>query len=149
MSATGYRLVLDNQIINVATIQSKIDDQGPASPNFELGAGSLESGAIPAFTARCRQASSIARSAQWARRWAPIQSAKGLVAGLVGLAAVVIIMLAYYKRSGVNAVLALALNTVYPRRRGWLISTPWPHASRHRRSHPDYRYGGRQQCADL
>jgi preprotein translocase subunit SecD len=36
----------------------------------------------------------------------------GFVAGSAGLAAVIIIMLAYYKRSGVNAVLALALNTI-------------------------------------
>ena len=36
----------------------------------------------------------------------------GFVAGTAGLAAVIIIMLAYYKRSGVNAVLALVLNTV-------------------------------------
>jgi preprotein translocase subunit SecD len=32
--------------------------------------------------------------------------------GITGLAAVIIVMLVYYKRSGVNAVLALFLNTV-------------------------------------
>ena len=36
----------------------------------------------------------------------------GIVAGLAGLAAVIVVMLVYYKRSGVNAVLALLLNTV-------------------------------------
>ncbi len=36
----------------------------------------------------------------------------GIVAGLAGLAAVIVVMLVYYKRSGVNAVLALFLNTV-------------------------------------
>jgi len=37
---------------------------------------------------------------------------QGIVAGLAGLIAVVAVMLVYYKRSGVNAVLALVLNTV-------------------------------------
>ena len=37
---------------------------------------------------------------------------EGIVAGLAGLMAVIIVMLVYYKRSGINAVLALFLNTV-------------------------------------
>ena len=37
---------------------------------------------------------------------------EGIVAGIAGLVAVVCVMLVYYKRSGVNAVLALVLNTV-------------------------------------
>src|SRR5205814_4878576 len=37
---------------------------------------------------------------------------QGLMAGIVGLIAVIVAMLLYYKRSGVNAVLALILNTV-------------------------------------
>src|SRR5262249_15645921 len=37
---------------------------------------------------------------------------EGFVAGLVGLLAVILVMLLYYRRSGVNAVLALALNTI-------------------------------------
>jgi preprotein translocase subunit SecD len=37
---------------------------------------------------------------------------QGIVAGLAGLAAVIVVMLIYYKRSGVNAVLALVLNTI-------------------------------------
>jgi preprotein translocase subunit SecD len=36
----------------------------------------------------------------------------GLVAGVAGLTAVVFVMLVYYRRSGVNAVLALFLNTI-------------------------------------
>jgi preprotein translocase subunit SecD len=36
----------------------------------------------------------------------------GLVAGAAGLVAVVFVMLVYYRRSGVNAVLALFLNTI-------------------------------------
>src|ERR1035441_4276498 len=37
---------------------------------------------------------------------------QGIVSGIAGLVAVVTVMLLYYKRSGVNAVLALVLNTV-------------------------------------
>ena len=37
---------------------------------------------------------------------------QGIVAGLAGLVAVIVVMLIYYKRSGVNAVLALILNTI-------------------------------------
>ena len=36
----------------------------------------------------------------------------GIIAGLSGLAAVIIAMLIYYRRAGVNAVLALLLNTI-------------------------------------
>src|SRR5205823_7842229 len=37
---------------------------------------------------------------------------QGIVSGLAGLLAVITVMLVYYKRSGVNAVLALLLNTI-------------------------------------
>ena len=36
----------------------------------------------------------------------------GIIAGIAGLFAVVVVMLVYYKRAGVNAVLALLLNTI-------------------------------------
>ena len=37
---------------------------------------------------------------------------QGLVAGLVGLVAVLIVMLLYYSKSGINATIALVLNAV-------------------------------------
>ena len=37
---------------------------------------------------------------------------EGLVSGLAGVGAVVLLMLVYYKRSGINAVLALILNAL-------------------------------------
>jgi preprotein translocase subunit SecD len=108
----GNRLavVLDNQIINVATIQSKIDDQGRIT---NLGseqessnlAQFLKSGSLPAgIVYRSETSVGPSLGADSIRQ--------GLIAGLAGLAAVIFIMLVYYKRSGVNAVLALALNTV-------------------------------------
>jgi preprotein translocase subunit SecD len=108
----GNRLsvVLDNQIINVATIQSKIDDQGRITNlSSEQEASNLaqflKSGSLPAGIVY-REERSVGPSL------GADSIREGLVAGVAGLAAVVVIMLAYYKRSGVNAVLALLLNTV-------------------------------------
>ena len=103
-------VVLDNQIVSVATIQSKIEDSGRIT-----GLGSeeesvdlsryLRSGSLPAGVLYNEERSigpSLGADSIHA----------GLVAGIAGLLAVIAVMLVYYKRSGVNAVLALALNTV-------------------------------------
>jgi preprotein translocase subunit SecD len=111
-SNIGNRLavVLDNQIISVATIQSKIEDSGRIT---NLGSDQeasnlaqfLKSGSLPAGIVY-RQETSVGPSL------GADSIRQGLIAGLSGLAAVILIMLVYYKRSGVNAVLALALNTI-------------------------------------
>jgi preprotein translocase subunit SecD len=108
----GNRLavVLDNSVVSVATIQSKIDDSGRIT-----GLGSqdeavdlaryLRSGSLPAGIVYLEE-----------RSVGPSLGAdsihEGFLAAIGGLVAVVIVMLFYYKRSGVNAVLALVLNTV-------------------------------------
>jgi len=103
-------VVLDNQIVSVATIQSRIEDSGRIT-----GLGSeeeavdlsryLRSGSLPAGVQYLEE-----------RSIGPSLGAdsihQGIIAGIAGLAAVIVVMLLYYKRSGVNAVLALALNTV-------------------------------------
>jgi preprotein translocase subunit SecD len=103
-------VVLDNKIVSVATIQSKIEDSGRIT-----GLGSeeealdlsryLRSGSLPAGVHYLEE-----------RTIGPSLGAdsihQGIVAGIAGLIAVIAVMLVYYKRSGVNAVLALALNTV-------------------------------------
>jgi len=108
----GNRLavVLDNQIVSVATIQARIEDSGRIT---NLGSEQeavdlsryLRSGSLPAGVKYLEE-----------RSVGPSLGAdsihEGIVAGLAGLAAVVAVMLIYYRRSGVNAVLALALNTV-------------------------------------
>src|SRR6476659_5040652 len=108
----GNRLavVLDNMIVSVATIQSKIEDSGRIT-----GLGSeeesvdlsryLRSGSLPAGVLYNEERSigpSLGADSIHA----------GVVAGLSGLMAVIVAMLLYYKRSGVNAVMALALNTL-------------------------------------
>lgn len=108
----GNRLavVLDNNIVSVATIQSKIDDSGRitglASEQEAVDLSRyLRSGSLPAGIVYLEE-----------RSVGPSLGAdsihQGIVAGLSGLLAVIIAMLIYYKRSGVNAVLALLLNTI-------------------------------------
>jgi preprotein translocase subunit SecD len=103
-------VVLDNQITSVATIQSKIDDNGRINGLGTQQEASdlalkLRTGALPAGIVYEQE-----------RTIGPSLGAdsirEGIVAAVAGLLAVVIVMLIYYKKSGVNAVLALILNTV-------------------------------------
>ncbi len=103
-------VVLDGQAVSVATIEAKIEDSGRIT-----GLGSqeeamdlsrfLRSGSLPASIKKLEE-----------RSIGPSLGAdsihEGFVSGAVGLVAVVLIMLVYYKRSGINAVLALLLNAV-------------------------------------
>jgi preprotein translocase subunit SecD len=106
----GSRLavVLDNRIWSVATIQNRIDDSGritgmsgdqeASDLALVLRAGSLPAGVIY-LEERTIGPSLGADSIR-----------KGILAGLVGLAMVIAVMLIYYRRSGVNAVIALLFN---------------------------------------
>jgi len=103
-------VVLDEQIVSVATIESRIEDSGRItglSSQQEAGdlANYLKSGSLPAGI-KYNQERSIGPSLGADSIHA------GLVAGVAGLLAVIVAMLIYYKRAGVNAVLALILNTV-------------------------------------
>ena len=103
-------VVLDKQIVSVATIESRIEDSGRIT---NLGsqeeatdlANFLKSGSLPAGV-KYNEERSIGPSLGADSVHAGIQ------AGIAGLLAVVAVMLVYYKRSGINAVLALVLNTV-------------------------------------
>ncbi len=108
----GNRLavVLDNQTVSVATIQARIEDSGRitnlgSQQEAEDLSRYLRSGSLPA-SVRYDEERSIGPSL------GADSIHEGFVAGLVGLLAVILVMLLYYKRSGVNAVLALVLNTV-------------------------------------
>jgi preprotein translocase subunit SecD len=103
-------VVLDNRIVSVATIESKIEDSGRI-----MGLGSemeasdlskyLRSGSLPAGVKYLEERTIGASLGADSIR-------AGFQAGIAGLLAVIIVMLVYYKRSGLNAVLALILNTV-------------------------------------
>jgi preprotein translocase subunit SecD len=103
-------VVMDKQIRSVATIESRIEDSGRINNiGTEQEASDLalvlRAGALPAsivFLGENSVGPSLGADSVHA----------GIVAGLAGLAAVIVVMLVYYKRSGVNAVLALFLNTV-------------------------------------
>jgi len=108
----GNRLavILDNQIRSVATIESKISDSGRITNlSSEQEASDLalvlRSGSLPASIVYLEE-----------RSVGPSLGAdsirEGIAAGLAGLLAVIVVMLIYYKRSGLNAVLALFLNTI-------------------------------------
>jgi len=108
----GNRLavVLDNQITSVATIQSKIDDSGVInglSTQEEASdlALKLRTGALPAGI-KYEQERTIGPSL------GADSIREGILAAIAGLLAVVAVMLFYYKKAGINAVLALILNTV-------------------------------------
>ena len=103
-------VVLDNQIVSVATIQSRIEDSGRitnlgSEEEAEDLSRYLRSGSLPASVTPADE-----------RSVGPSLGAdsirEGIRAAIAGLVAVVVVMLLYYKRSGVNAVLALVLNTV-------------------------------------
>jgi len=103
-------VILDDQIVSVATINEKIEDSGRI-----MGLGSeeeatdlsryLRSGSLPAGV-RPLYENSVGPSL------GADSIHQGIVSGIAGLVAVISVMLVYYKRSGVNAVLALVLNTV-------------------------------------
>jgi len=103
-------VVLDNQIRSVATIQSRIEDSGVINHiGSEQDASDLsmvlQSGSLPAGIVYEEE-----------RTVGPSLGADsiraGLTAGAVGLAAVILAMLIYYRHAGVNAVLALILNAL-------------------------------------
>ena len=103
-------VVLDNQAVSVATIQNKIEDSGRITglggeQEADDLARYLRSGSFPAgvkYTAENYVGPSLGADS----------IREGLQAGVAGLIAVILVMLAYYKRSGINAVLALFLNAV-------------------------------------
>ncbi|MDX2041904.1 MAG: protein translocase subunit SecD [Acidobacteriota bacterium] len=101
-------VVLNGEIRSVAVVRNKITDSGQIEGNFtqqqaeDLGLV-LRSGALPAKITYIEE-----------RTVGPSLGAdsirQGIFASVVGLGVVILFMLFYYKMSGVNAVVALALN---------------------------------------
>jgi preprotein translocase subunit SecD len=103
-------IVVDNQIISAPTIQSRISDTGRitgATTQEEAAdlALNLRAGSLPAAIIYEEE-----------RTVGPSLGAdsirEGFRAGIAGLVAVIVWMLFYYRRSGINATLALILNAV-------------------------------------
>lgn len=102
-------VVLDNRIINVATIQERIEDEGRIMGLGQQEATDLalvlRAGSLPASVEFLEQrtvgASLGADSIE-----------QGIRSALMGMALVLILMVVYYRRSGINAVVALMLNLI-------------------------------------
>jgi preprotein translocase subunit SecD len=103
-------IVVDGIVISAPTIQSKISDTGRIT-----GASSQEEAADLALNLRAGSLPA-ALNIEEERTVGPSLGAdsihEGFAAGIAGLIAVVLFMLFYYKRSGINATLALFLNAV-------------------------------------
>ncbi len=103
-------IIVDGQVISAPTIQTTIRDQGRI-----MGAASHEEASDLALNLR---AGSLPAQVvyQEERTVGPSLGAdsirEGLRAGIAGVLAVVVCMLIYYRRAGINAVLALILNAV-------------------------------------
>jgi preprotein translocase subunit SecD len=107
---SNLAVVLDKDIVSVAVIQSSIRDSGRINGlSTQQEASDLElvlkTGALPASISFGNE-----------RTVGPSLGAdsihEGIYAGVAGLLAVILAMLIYYKRAGINAVLALLLNTI-------------------------------------
>ncbi len=103
-------VVLDNKVQEVARIESQIHDEGRITGAFteqqakDLGM-ILRSGALPA-SIRYLEERTVGPSLG-------LDSIRhGVMAAIIGMGAVMIFMLIYYKGSGINADLALFLNLV-------------------------------------
>ncbi len=103
-------VVLDNKIQSVANIQSRIEDSGRITGQFAMQCANdlalvLRSGALPASIKYLEE-----------RTVGPSLGADsiraGFLASVVGLIAVALFMLFYYRLSGINAIVGLALNLV-------------------------------------
>jgi preprotein translocase subunit SecD len=103
-------IVLDKKVLSAPTIQAKISDNGvitnmgghDAAADLALN---LKAGSLPASLLNMEE-----------RSVGPSLGAdsirQGLASGIAGVIAVVTLMLIYYKKSGINATLALILNAL-------------------------------------
>ena len=106
----GLAIVLDGRVVSAPVIKSRISDNGQIEGGFTQQEAqdlstTLRSGALPAGITYLEERTvgpSLGRDS----------IEKGLLAGLVGTALVVLYMLIIYNLSGLNAVIALALNIV-------------------------------------
>ena len=107
----GLAVVLDNRIREVANIRDQIRDTGTISGGSMSAQGAqdlsmlLRTGALPA-SIHYLQESSVGPSL------GADSIRQGVLASVVGMLAVMIFMLVYYRGAGINADLALLLNLI-------------------------------------
>lgn len=105
-------IVLDNQVYTAPIIQSQIGRNG----QITLGSSTLDEASDLALVLRAGALPAPLKIVE-ERTVGPTMGAdsvsKGFIAGLLGIAGVVVIMLVYYRMAGVFAVGALALYVLY------------------------------------
>ena len=103
-------IVLDKRVRSAPVIEGRISDNGRISGAVDQQAAAdlalvLKAGSLPASLQYLEE-----------RSVGPSLGAdsirQGLLSGLAGLIAVIVVMLVYYKKAGINATLALILNAV-------------------------------------
>src|SRR5579875_934006 len=111
-SHIGQRLaiVLDGKVLSAPTINGQISDQGRITGSFTQQEASdlalnLRSGSLPAGVSYEQENTVGASLGKDSIR-------NGFAAGIAGVLAVIVAMLIYYKKSGINATLALILNAL-------------------------------------
>ncbi|MGA3190440.1 MAG: protein translocase subunit SecD [Bryobacteraceae bacterium] len=103
-------IVLDNVVLSAPTINAKISDNGViegmgSHENASDLALNLKAGALPASVEYLEERAVGASLGSDSIK-------EGMWAGIAGVLAVVLVMLVYYKKSGINATLALILNAL-------------------------------------
>jgi preprotein translocase subunit SecD len=102
-------IVLDGKVESAPTVESKIGDTGVITATTQQEATDrsmlLTSGSLPASVQFLEE-----RSVGPSLGADSIRA--GLMSGVIGLAAVVLVMLVYYKKAGINATVALILNAI-------------------------------------
>ena len=103
-------IVLDGKVLSAPTIKSQISDEGViegAATQQDANdlALNLKAGSLPASVIY-EQENTVGPSL------GADSIREGFVAGIAGVLAVIVVMLVYYKKSGINATLALILNAI-------------------------------------
>ncbi|HUF78480.1 MAG TPA: protein translocase subunit SecD [Thermoanaerobaculia bacterium] len=106
----GLAIILDGKVVSAPRINARITDRGIIEGSFtlqevDLLVTQLRSGALPAGIEYLEERTVGASLGQDSIR-------QGLRAGLIGGTLVILTMLVVYKRTGINAVVALTLNVV-------------------------------------
>lgn len=103
-------ILLDGKVLEAPVINSQISDQGviegaASQQDASDLALNLKAGSLPA-SVKYEQEDTVGASL------GADSIRNGFAAGIAGVLAVIVAMLIYYKRSGINAVLALILNAI-------------------------------------
>jgi preprotein translocase subunit SecD len=107
---TPLAIVLDGKVLQAPNIKNQISDQGviegqPSQEEAQDLALNLKAGSLPA-SVKYEQENTVGPSL------GADSIRQGFIAGIAGVLAVIVVMLVYYKKSGINATLALILNAV-------------------------------------